>query len=45
MNEDANRAIGYKCLAMIYWVLSRDDVPDEVKFEIRRRMSEIRRTK
>ena len=45
MNEDANRAISCQYLAIIYWVLSRDDVPDEVKFEIRRRMSEIRRTK
>lgn len=41
MNEDAIRAISYKYLAIIYWVLSQDDVPDEAKLDIRRRMSEI----
>lgn len=41
MNKDAVLAVYYQYRSLIYWVLSRDDVPDNVKSEIRRRLAEI----
>lgn len=39
MNEDAILAVYYRYRSLVYWVLSRDDVPDNVKSEIRRQLA------